>query len=583
LYEEGEALHNKQISAGLMELADLLEISGENAFKVNAYRRAARTVENSRFPIAEQLDRLEELPGIGKGTAGVIEEMVATGSIRLLEELKQALPPRLPELLKLPGLGPRSIHTLYQKLDIKNIAELKEAAEKQKIRSLAGFGPKKEQKILEAIAQFQNRPERRLLHEALYVAYHLVEQLKDEEEILQIELAGSLRRRKETIKDIDFVIATYHPVELGQKIVTLSEVTEVVGQGETKVSVRVNVEGIEIGVDFRLVTPDQFASALHHFTGSKEHNVRIRQRAKKYGLKVSEYGIFNSESDEIMTFRDEREFFGALKLPWIAPELREDRGEIERAEQKCLPELIQLEDICGDLHMHTLYSDGADSIKNMALAAKKRGYEYIAITDHSTSLKVASGLSVEELHEQWSEIDRINAELEGITILKGVEMDILPDGSLDYDDEILEQMDFVIASIHSRFNQDEKAMTKRIIQAMENPYVNMIAHPTGRLLLRRDPYSIDIDRIFQAAKETGTILELNSNPHRLDLTDKLLKKGKEEYGITFSINTDAHSIEELSNMGYGVATARRGWLEKQDVLNTLSLQELLQRLKMKRM
>ncbi|MBA4543740.1 MULTISPECIES: DNA polymerase/3'-5' exonuclease PolX [Thermoactinomyces] len=574
-------MHNKQIAAALLELADLLEISGENAFKVNAYRRASRTVENCRFPIAKQLDRLEELPGIGKGTAGVIEELVAAGSIGMLEELKSTLPPGLPELLKLPGLGPRSVHTLYKELDIKNMDELKEAAEKQKIRSLPGFGPKKEQKILEAIAQVQNRPERRLLHEALFVASHLAEQLKDEEEVLQMELAGSLRRRKETIKDIDFVIATVSPVELGRKIVRLPVVTEIIGQGETKVSVRVNVEGIEMGADFRLVTPAQFASALHHFTGSKEHNVRIRQRAKKYGLKVSEYGIFNSETDETMTFADEREFFAALDLPWIAPELREDRGEMERAEQDNLPGLIRPEEIRGDLHMHTLYSDGADSIKNMALAAKARGYEYIAITDHSVSLKVAGGLSVEELMEQWAEIERINAELEGIVILKGVEMDILPDGRLDYPDEILARMDFVIASIHSRFNQDEEAMTKRIIQAMENPYVNMIAHPTGRLLLRRDPYSVDVDRIFQAAKETGTILELNSNPHRLDLNDELIKKAKEEYGLTFAINTDAHSTAELGNIAYGVATARRGWLEPKDVLNTLPLHELLQRLKQK--
>ncbi|MBA4494555.1 DNA polymerase/3'-5' exonuclease PolX [Paenactinomyces guangxiensis] len=570
---------NAQIAAILNELADFMELSGENPFKVNAYRRAARSVENSRHAVAELRDHLEELPGVGKGTAGVIEEIIATGRSGQLEELRQQLPPELPDLLHIPGLGPKSIYTLYRELDITNLQALQTAAEQQQIRELPGFGPKKEQKILEEIARFGKRPERRLLHEALRVAHRFKEQLAKGEKIIRVEMAGSIRRLRETIKDIDFVVATREPGEVSEWIVSLPEVVEVVNQGETKVSVIVEAEGIEMSVDVRLVTPDQFASAWHHFTGSKEHNVRIRQRAKQYGWKVSEYGIFNPETEETKTFADEADFFSHLELPYIPPELREDRGEMEKAEQGELPELIRIEDYRGDLHMHSLYSDGADSIYKMAKAAQERGYEYIAITDHSQSLKVASGLTMDEIFEQWEEIQKVNEELENFTILRGTEMDILPDGRLDFPDELLEQMDIVIASIHSSFRQDEKTMTRRIVEAMENPHVDIIAHPTGRLIQRRDPYQVDIDDLFQTAADTGTILELNANPHRLDLNDELLKKAKEEYGLTFTINTDAHSAEGLANIFFGIATARRGWLEKQDVINTMPLKDLRKRLK----
>lgn len=572
-------MKNAQISAILHQLADYMELSGENPFKVNAYRKAARSVENSRTSVAGMIDRLEDLPGIGKGTARVIEEIIATGRSSQLEELRQQLPPELPDLLTLPGLGPKSIYTLYKELHITNIPELKQAAENNQIRSLPGFGSKKEQKILEAIAQFQKRPERRLLHEAMLVAGRLKEHFVSCDKILRVELAGSIRRQKETIKDIDFVVATNEPAEVGEWIVSLPEVVEIINQGETKVSILVHVEGIEMSVDVRLVTPAQFASALHHFTGSKEHNVRIRQRAKQMGWKVSEYGIFHADTEETVTFADEASFFSHLNLPYIPPELREDRGEIESADKGELPDLIQLEDYKGDLHMHTLYSDGADSIRKMAEAARKRGYEYIAITDHSQSLKVASGLTIEEVYEQWKEIEEINREFTDFTVLRGTEMDILPDGRLDFPDELLEQMDIVIASIHSSFRQDEATMTRRIVEAMENPHVDIIAHPTGRLIHRRDAYQVDIDHIFQTAKDTGTILELNANPHRLDLNDELLKKAKEEYGLTFTINTDAHSTEGMNNVIFGISTARRGWLEKDDVINTLSIQELKKRLK----
>jgi len=574
-------MKNGQIASILLKLADLLELSGENSFKVQAYRKAARMVESLRTPVGEMKGRLTEIQGIGKGTASVIEEILETGTTELLEDLLKKLPPELPDLLLLPGLGPRSVQILYRELQVTNLQELKQAAEQQKIRSLPGFGPKKEQKVLAAIEQFQNRPDRHLLHEALHVAVSMRDWLAEDQRVLRVELAGSIRRMKETIKDVDLVAATHHPVQVGERIVSCPDVVEVINQGETKVTVRVDADGIVLPVDVRLVKPEQFASSLHHFTGSKEHNVRIRQRAKQMGMRVNEYGVLEEETGKVVTYEDEAGFFAYLNLPYIPPELREDRGEIEAADAGMLPSLITRQNIRGDLHMHTRYSDGSHDILEMALKAKELGYEYIAITDHSQSLRIAGGLTVQQLEEQWEEIERVNREVEGITVLKGIEMDILPDGSLDYPDEVLREFDLVIASIHSRFGQDEKTMTRRIIRAMENPHVHMIAHPTGRLLLRRDPYAVALDLVFKTAAETGTVLELNSNPHRLDLNDQWLKRAKDDYGVSFAINTDAHSREGLHNLTFGLATARRGWLTKDDVINTLPLQDLLRRLKKK--
>ncbi|WP_052807266.1 DNA polymerase/3'-5' exonuclease PolX [Risungbinella massiliensis] len=576
-------MNNKQVAGILHTYGDYLEISGENAFRVGAYRKAARAIENSRQAVAD-LEDLTSLPGVGKGTATVIAEILSTGKLLALEELKEALPPELPKLLNVPGLGPKSIYTLHKELGVRNLQDLRDVAEGQKIRGLSGFGPKKEQKILEGLEQLHARPERILLHEADLVAYRLLSQIQDMQEVKRVQLAGSIRRRKETIKDIDFVLSTLDPITVAKQIVSLPEVQEVVNHGDTKVSIIVKVEEIVVSCDVRLVTEEQFASALHHFTGSKDHNVRVRQRAKQMGLKVSEYGVENTESGETITFSSEQEFFDHLHLPYIIPELREDRGEMEQGDKANLPDLIEQHDYCGDLHMHTLYSDGANSILEMALAAKERGYEYIAITDHSRSLQVASGLSIKELEEQWKEIEDVNRQLkgEGITVLKGTEMDILPDGTLDFPDEVLRELDIVIAAIHINFRQSEEVMTRRILNAMENPYVNIIAHPTGRKLLQRDSYPVNLEKLFQTAKETGTILELNANPHRLDLNDEQLKRMKEEYGLMTAINTDAHSIEGLGMLPYGIATARRGWLRKEDVLNTLTLTELKKLLGSKR-
>jgi DNA polymerase (family 10) len=572
---------NAHIASVLLEIADLMEMGGENPFKVNAFRRAARAVETSRTPLDEMRGKWTELPGIGKGTAAVIEEIVETGTSRLLSELREKFPPGLPELIRLPGLGPKSVFALHRELGVTGVEDLKQAAEAGKIRALPGFGPKKEQKILEAIYKGIGRPDRHLLSDALVVAEHLQMRLLEHSAVVRAEPAGSVRRKKETIKDVDLVVATEKPREVGEWIASLPEVTDVRQQGETKVSLIVRVGEVEMPVDVRLVTPAQFFSAWHHFTGSKEHNVRIRQRAKQFGWKVNEYGIIDTESSKTMTFTDEEEFFAKLGLPYIPPELREDRGEMECAESRRLPDLLKLSDLRGDLHMHTVFSDGADTIYEMALAARERGYEYIAVTDHSRSLKVANGLDIDDLEAQWEEIDRVNRELDGITVLKGIEMDILPDGRLDFPDDVLERLDLVIASVHSSFRQDEKTMTRRLLQAMEHPHVHIIAHPTGRLLLRRDPYKTDLDMLFRKSAETGTILELNANPHRLDLNDELLKRAKEEYGVQFAVNTDAHSVYGLDNMKYGVFTARRGWLEKKDVINTWGLDELIKRLKKK--
>lgn len=560
-------MNNKQIARILHHLADLLELSGENVFRIRAYRRAARAIENSKQSLIHLRDRLEEIDGIGKGMAQAIQEIFETGTTQLLEERKQALPPGLIDLLQLSGVGPKTIYTLYQELKITNLDELKQAIEKQKIRSLKGFGPKKEQKIMASIQSFEQRPNRVLWSDALLLGERLLAKVRNLPFAEKAEIAGSLRRKKETIKDIDLLVATNDARKVIESIKQFPEMKEMRQEGALKIHFLAQLDEISLPVDIRFVTKEQFATALHHFTGSTDHNIRIRQIGKKLGYKVNEYGIVDSSTGDTLTFETETDFFKQLQLPYIPPEIREDRGEIEAANRDLLPDLVTEDMMKGDLHIHTLYSDGAHSIEEMVQAAIQMGYQYLAITDHSRSLRVASGLSIEELWEQWKEIDRINEQLPSFQVLKGAEVDILPDGSLDYPDEILSQMDIVIASIHTSFQLDQKTMTNRIIKAMKNPYVHIIGHPTGRLLLRREPYAFDLDQVFQVAQETGTLLELNANPHRLDLNDLLLKKAKEVYKIKFSINTDAHAIEQLSLITFGIGTARRGWLEKHDILN----------------
>lgn len=563
----------KQVASLLKRLADLMELDGENSFKVNAYRRAARAVENSRVALNELEGGPEALPGVGKGTATVIKEIMETGRLEQLEALRQKLPKGLPELMNIPGLGPKSIYSLHSRLGVTDLDELERAGKEKQIRKLPGFGEKKEKNILEEILRYRKRPTCHLLVDALRVAQGFLDHLRAREDVIQAEMAGSLRRMKETVKDIDLVVATECPAEVGNEIVSMPEVSKVISHGDTKVSVWVSTEEFEVQVDVRLVPPKQFITTLHHFTGSKEHNVRIRQRAKEFGWKVSEYGIYDPDTGNELTLDREEALYHQLQLPYVIPEMREDRGEFD-INASDLPKPLTIEQYRGDLHMHTRWSDGTSSVREMALAAQELGYEYICITDHSQSLKVAGGLSVDDLKRQREEIEQVNEELKGITVLAGVEMDILPDGQLDYPDEVLRELDLVIASIHSSFHQDKETMTRRILQAVEYPYIHVIAHPTGRIINRRDSYQVDLDQVFEAAARTGTALELNANPHRLDLSDLSIKKANEIDGLHFSINTDAHSPQAFRSIELGLATARRGWLEAKDVINTYPLDQL---------
>jgi DNA polymerase (family X) len=561
---------NKKDVIKLLEtIALYMEIKGENPFKIAAFRKAASVLENDERSLADIGD-FTTLPGIGKGTSAVIKEFMETGRSTILEELQAEIPAGLFPLLKLPGLGGKKIAKLYKELGIVDAASLKAACLENKVQALAGFGKKTEEKILAAIEEIGSRPERLPIAMMLPIAAEIEKQLTQMEGIVRFSRAGSLRRMRETIKDLDFIIATNEPQKVREQLLKLERVSEIIANGETKVSLQLSYE-YEVSVDFRLVAPEQFVTTLHHFTGSKEHNVRMRQIAKGRGEKISEYGVENSETGEIINFESEEQFFAHFHLPYIPPELREDGSEVERY-QPNYP-LIELSDIKGDLHMHSLWSDGAYSIEEMAEACRKRGYKYMAITDHSQFLKVANGLTVERLKKQREEIDRLNAKYDDFMILAGVEMDILPDGTLDYDDEVLEGMDIVIASIHSGFSQPREVIMERLKKALTNHHVDVIAHPTGRLIGRREGYDVDIDMLIELAKETNTALELNANPNRLDLSYEHLKK-VQDAGVKIVINTDAHNLEMLDDMEVGIGIARKGWIRKETVINTWELEEL---------
>jgi DNA polymerase (family X) len=569
---------NKKDVIRLLEtIALYMEIKGENPFKIAAFRKAASALETDERSIAE-IDDFTAIPGIGKGTSSVINEFLETGTSRVLEQLKEEIPETLLTLLRLPGLGGKKIAKLYQELGVVDMATLKEACLAQKVQKLPGFGKKTEEKLLAAIEESGARPERLPLAAVLPIATEIEEQLKTMKGIIRFSRAGSLRRMKETVKDLDFIIATNDPQLVREQLLQLNHISNVIANGDTKVSLQLSYE-YDIAVDFRLVTEEQFATTLHHFTGSKEHNVRMRQLAKERGEKISEYGVENGKTGEIKTFPSEQAFFAYFQLPFIPPELREDGTEVDRYRDDY--PLLHLSHIQGDLHMHSAWSDGACSIEEMAEACRKRGYRYMAITDHSQYLKVANGLTVERLKRQREEIERLNAKYDDFTILAGVEMDILPDGTLDYDDEVLAELDFVIAAIHSSFSQPRDVIMKRLTAALRNRYVDVIAHPTGRLIGRRDGYDVDIDMLIELARETDTVLELNANPNRLDLSYVYLKKAQDA-GVKIAINTDAHHLDMLEDMEIGVAAARKGWIRKDTVINTWTLEELRHFLRRKR-
>jgi DNA polymerase (family X) len=563
-------LSKKEIIRLLESIAIYMELKGENPFKVSAFRKAASALEVDER-VLEEIEDFTSIPGIGKGTAAVIEEYIKDGSSSALDELKQEVPPGLIPLLQIPGLGGKKISKLYKELGIVDAGSLKEACEAGKVQGLAGFGKKTEEKILAAIANVGSRPERLPLAYMLPIAESIENLLADMPGVQRFSRAGSLRRMRETIKDLDFIIATLEPHNVREQLLKISTIKEVIGAGDTKVSVTLDLD-FDISVDFRLVKPEEFITTLHHFTGSKDHNVRMRQLAKECGEKISEYGVENTETGEIRTFQSEEEFFKHFDLPFIPPEVREDGREVDTF--SATEELIGLNDIKGDLHMHTTWSDGAHSLEEMVEACRAKGYQYMAITDHSQYLKVANGLNRERLLQQREDIRKLNEKYDDILILSGIEMDILPDGSLDFEDDLLAQMDFVIASIHSAFSQPMEKIMERLNTALRNAHVDLIAHPTGRKIGRRDGYPVDMEQLIELAKETNTALELNANPNRLDLAAEHLRKAQEA-GVKIMINTDAHRMETLKHMEIGVSAAKKGWIKKSTVLNALDKKDLL--------
>ena len=569
-------VRNNDIAAAFEEIADLLDIEGANAFRVRAYRNAARVLRGLSTEVSEMLARgrdLTELPGIGKDLAGKIGEVVKTGSCDILKKLHKELPPALGDLLKIPGLGPKRVGTLYHKLGIRTLPQLTRAAKGGKIKDLAGFGAKIEEKILESVGGAAKKSQRFKLAVAAQYADSLVAYLKRVPGVAKVAVAGSFRRAKETVGDLDIVVTAKAKSPVMERFAAYGEVAKILAKGETKTTVTLRC-GIQ--VDLRLVPPESFGAALYYFTGSKAHNIAVRAIALKRGLKINEYGVFRGEKR--VAGESEDSVFHTVKLSFIPPELRENRGEIEAAAKGALPALVELGDLCGDLHLHSKATDGRNGIREMAAAAKKLGLSYIAITDHSRAAPMAHGLDEKALRKQMAEIDRLNAEKLGIAILKGIEAEIREDGSLDLPDGLLSGLDLVIGAVHSGFKLSRAKQTARILKAMERPNFTILAHPSGRLIGEREPLDIDMPQIIRAAKERGCFLELDCRPERLDLPDIYCQMAKSE-GVLVAVNSDAHAAEELGNLRFGVGQARRGWLEKADVLNARPLKQLLPLLK----
>ena len=570
-------MKNIELSRIFEQIAKILKIKEENPFKIRAYEKITLVLENLPIDIETIYHQggLNNIPGVGTGIAKKIEEFLTTGKLEYYEKLKETIPSGVIELLDISEVGPKTAKLLYEELGVDNIEKLEKAVKEHRIKDLPGMGEKSETNILRGIELYKRRKERFLLGRALPLAEEMVESLSQLKETDKISFAGSLRRKKETIGDIDILITSQNPEKIMRTFTSLPQVREILAEGPTKSSI---ITKDDLHIDVRVVEPISFGAALQYFTGSKAHNIKLRELALKRGLKINEYGVFEVESGNRIAGEKEEEVYQALNLPFIPPELREDRGEIEAAQEKKLPQLIEYSQIRGDLHLHTKWSDGAHTIRQMAEAAKKRGYKYIAITDHSQSLKIAGGLTEKRLREQMEEIQKLNQELKDFTILSGIEVDIKSDGSLDFSDEILSKLDVVIAAIHFGFKQESKIITERIIKAMQNRLVNILAHPTGRLIGYRESYQVDINEMMEVAAKTGTILEINSYPERLDLNDIYCRMAKEK-GVQLAIETDAHSIDGLEFMNLGVDVARRGWLEEKDIVNTLPLNELLKRLK----
>ena len=572
-------MKNREIARMFSEIADVLEIKEENVFKIRAYRKAALNLEGLTRDLAGLSHKeLLEIPGVGTDLAAKIEEYLQTGAMAKYDKLKEEIPAGVFALLAVPDLGPKTAKTIYDSLKVTSIEELEQAAREHLLIGIPGIRQKTEDNILRGIAAVKRGRERQPLGRMLPVARELLEALRESAPVLRIEIAGSIRRWSDTIKDIDLVATSPDPQAVMEAFVQLPRVQTVAMRGPTRASVVIR-EGVQ--VDLRVVEPESFGAALAYLTGSKEHNVRLREMAVRLGMKINEYGVFREEDDRRLGGADEEDIYRLLGLPFIPAELREDRGEIEAALAGRLPRLVTLADIRGDLHVHSKWSDGAHDIAAIAEAARQRGLHYLAITDHSRGLAVAHGLSIERLQEQGEEIRAWNREHKDFRILHGTEMDILGDGSLDFPDEVLKTLDVVVASIHSGFNQPRERITGRITAAMRNPYVSIIAHPTGRILGEREGYEVDMEEVLAVARETGTALEINSYPLRLDLSDRYVRRAK-ELGVAIAVNTDTHAGLEFDTLSYGISVAKRGWLEKEDVLNTLEAPELLKRLAQKR-
>jgi len=571
-------MRNQEVATIFRDIASILEIRGENPFRIRAYEKAALNIESLTGDIAAIAERkeLEKIPGVGKDLAGKIEEILNTGTCSHLEELKKEIPAGLIEMLAVPGLGPKTAKLFYDKLKIASVDELEEMARSHKLHGLPGIKEKTEENILKGIELLRQGRERSLLGTILPLVNEIKERLKKLPEVKQISEAGSVRRKKETIRDIDILVISSDSQKVMEVFTTMPVAGDILAKGPTKSSIRTR-QGIQ--VDLRVVEPESFGAALCYFTGSKAHNIRIREMGVKLGLKINEYGVFRGEKK--IGGKTEKEVYQAVGLPYIPPELREDRGEIEAALAGNLPRLVELKDIRGDFHVHSSYSDGSSAFEEIAEKAKSIGLEWVGVCDHSQSLKIAGGVSIEKLKEKIREIRAFNEKGHSVKLLCGTEGDIGNDGKLDYPDDILAELDLVVAAIHTGFKQDEKTITRRIVSAMQHPLVNMIAHPTGRLFGEREPYAVNMEKVMEEAKNTGTAIEINAYPKRLDLNDIYVKAAKER-GIKLGIGTDTHILDQMEYIDLGLAVARRGWLEKDDLLNTLTYEKLMKVLKGKR-
>jgi len=558
------------------KLADLLEIEEANPFRVRAYRSAARTLASLPRHVSEMSEKeLTGLPGIGKDLAAKIREIVEKGSLSQLQALEEKTPPELNDVMKVAGLGPKRVRTLYKELGIADLNALKGAAESHRIRELEGFGEKLEESILEELQHIRERGKRIKLVEAEQRANPLVAYLEKTDGVKAVTVAGSFRRRLETVGDLDILATCTKGSPVMDRFVGYEDVDKVVSRGETRSTVLLR-SGLQ--VDLRVLPEASYGAALHYFTGSKAHNIAVRKLGVKKKLKINEYGVFRG--GKRIAGKTEGEVYGQIDLPYIEPELREDRGELEAAREGKLPSLVRIEEIRGDLHAHTDRTDGHATLEEMAEAARARGYEYLAVTDHSKKVAMAHGLDAGGLRRQMEEIDRINDRLKDVVLLKGIEVDILKDGSLDLPDDVLKDLDLTVCSIHYNRNLSEKEQSERVIRAMDNPYFSILAHPTGRLINEREPYGIDLEEILEAARERGCFVEINAHPDRLDLSDRYCRLAK-EMGVMLAVSTDAHRTADLAYMRYGVDQARRGWLEPDDVINSRSLKELRKLLKRK--